>query len=69
MVLNSIALKKKMLEKQLQNKDVAEKLGISRSAVQRKLKGETEFSRVEINRLIHLLKLENKEVMEIFFDQ
>ena len=68
-MLNSIALKKKMLEKQLQNKDVAEKLGISRSAVQRKLKGETEFSRVEINRLIHLLKLENKEVMEIFFDQ
>ena len=66
--MNSIALKQKMLEKQKSNKDIAESLGISRSAIQRKLAGETEFDRTEMKKLISVLQLSKDEVMSIFFD-
>ena len=67
-IVNSIALKQKMLEKQKSNKDIAESLGISRSAIQRKLAGETEFDRTEMKKLISVLQLSKDEVMSIFFD-
>lgn len=66
--MNAIALKQKMLEKQKTNKDIAEFLGISRSAIQRKLSGETEFDRTEMKKLISVLQLSKDEVMSIFFE-
>lgn len=65
--MNLIALKQKMLEKQKRNKDIAFELGISRSAIQRKLSGEVQFSQGELKTLINILELSNEEVMSIFF--
>lgn len=45
--MNLLALKQKMLEKSKSNKDIACQLEISRSAIQRKLSGESEFDRTE----------------------
>ncbi len=66
--MNLIKLKQKMLEKQKSNKDLAFELGISRSAIQRKLAGEVQFSQGELKILIKILALSNEEVMNIFFD-
>jgi len=66
--VNLIKLKQKMLEKQKSNKDLAFELGISRSAIQRKLAGEVQFSQGELKILIKILALSNEEVMNIFFD-
>ena len=49
--------------------DVAKKIGISKSAMYRKMKGETEFTREEINTLITILKLDIKTAMKIFFGE
>lgn len=66
--MNLLALKQKMLEKSKSNKDIACQLEISRSAIQRKLSGESEFDRTEIKKLIEILDLNKDEVMFIFFD-
>lgn len=58
-----------MLEKQKSNKDLAFELGISRSAIQRKLSGEVQFSQGELKILIQILSLSDEEVMSIFFNQ
>lgn len=66
--LNIIALKQKMLEKRKSNKDLAFELGISRSAIQRKLSGGVQFSQGELKVIIDVLSLSQNEVMTIFFD-
>lgn len=66
--MNLIALRQKMLEKRKSNKDIAYELGISRSAIQRKLSGKTEFSQGELKILISILDLNKQEAMSIFFD-
>ena len=66
--MDSIALRERMLRRNVHNKDVARELGISLSALQRKLRGTTEFSRGEIKMLISYLGMSNDEVMAIFFD-
>lgn len=43
-------------------------LGISHSALHRKLNGETEFTRQEIHKTIIFLSLSDSEVMEVFFN-
>lgn len=65
--MNELKLRQKMLEKHVQNKDIANELGISKSAVQRKLNGSSEFSRAELKQLISLLNLSPNEVITIFF--
>ena len=67
--MNLIALKQKMIEKNKTNKDLAFELGISRSAIQRKLSGEVQFTQSELKTLILILELSTKEVMFIFFDE
>lgn len=67
--MNLLALRQKMLEKQKSNKTLAFELGISRSAVQRKLSGKSEFSQGEIKVLADILELSECEIMNIFFDQ
>lgn len=67
--MNLISLKQKMIEKHKSNKDLAYELGISRSAIQRKLSGEVQFSQGELKILIKILDLTPKEIMHIFFDK
>lgn len=66
--MNLIALRQKMLEQQKSNKDIAFELGISRSAIQRKLSGISEFSQGELKILINVLNLSKHEAMSIFFE-
>ena len=66
--MNLIALKQKMIEKSKTNKELAFELGISRSAMQRKLAGKTQFSQSELKVLISILNLSEAEVLFIFFD-
>lgn len=65
--MNLIALKQKMIEMNKSNKDLSFELGISRSAIQRKLSGTVQFSQGELKILIKVLNLTNEEVMNIFF--
>ena len=66
--MNLIALRQKMIEKNKSNKELAFELGISRSAMQRKLSGNTQFSQIELKVLISILQLSKAEILYIFFD-
>ncbi|MCD7837901.1 MAG: DUF739 family protein [Clostridiales bacterium] len=44
-------------------------LGISKTALYRKMKGKTEFTREEIEKTIHFLNLSKEDTMSIFFAQ
>ena len=66
--MNIVALKQKMIEMNKSNKDLSFELGISRSAIQRKLSGTVQFSQGELTILIKVLNLSKDEVMTIFFD-
>lgn len=46
---------------------IATEIGISKTAMYRKIHGETEFSRREISELINCLQLEKEIAFEIFF--
>jgi len=63
------ALRAKLYNQKVTNIALAKELGISLSAIQRKMSGETEFKRPEINIIINLLSLTDKETMSIFFKQ
>lgn len=67
--MNVIALRQKLLEKHVRVKDLKAILGISNSALQRKLSGKNEFSRCEVKKIIEYLELQNDEAMFIFFDR
>ena len=67
--MNLIALRQKMIEKNKSNKELAFELGISRSAMQRKLSGKTQFSQSELKVLISILQLSKAEILYIFFDE
>lgn len=60
-------LRAQMVRRGFKVDDLAEKMGISRSAFYRKLNGSSEFDREEISKLSELLKLGSKEVYDIFF--
>ena len=66
--MNIVALKQKMIEMNKSNKDLSFELGISRSAILRKLSGTVQFSQGELKILIKVLNLSKDEVMTIFFD-
>lgn len=61
------ALRTKLYNLKITNVVLAKELGISMSAVQRKMTGESEFKRPEINAIINLLSLTDEEAMNIFF--
>jgi len=46
---------------------VASKLSLTREALYKKLRGDTEFKASEIAKLVELLKLTSKETKNIFF--
>lgn len=47
----------------------AKKLGIAKTTFYRKIRGEGEFSRLEIQRISELLELSKDQIFEIFFGQ
>lgn len=62
-------LKSQIVLKEHTLAQVACYLGVSRSALYRKMSGESEFTRKELLKLKYLLKLSDHQVMEIFFNE
>ena len=58
-----IALKGKTI------KELAEGLGISKSGMYRKMHGQSEFTRAEIQKLIEILEIDFNTAIEIFFTE
>lgn len=65
--MNRKEFEKKLIDKDLSNKDVIEYLGISSCAYYRKLKTTSEFTQEEIKKMIKFLNLTSDESMTIFF--
>ena len=60
-------IKKLMIDAGLKNNQLAEELKISRATLYRKLNGELEFGRKEIQELIKIFNLSNDDTVRIFF--
>ena len=67
--MNVKLLKSQILLNQYTLVQVAAYLEISRSALYRKMSGESEFTRKEVLKLKCLLKLSDHQVIEIFFNE
>ena len=65
--MNTIALEKNMLDCRIKDIQLIKALQISPSAYYRKKRGETEFTRPEIQTMISELMLNSAETMDIFF--
>lgn len=65
--MNYALLEYEMKLKGKSKKDIQRKLGLSDSAIYRKMNGASQFTRDEIQIIIKTLKLKDKEVMDIFF--
>lgn len=66
--MNSSLLKSQIILNNRKIPEVAKKLKISKSAFYRKLKGQTEFTRKEINEIIDFLQLDEEMIIKIFFN-
>ncbi|PJI07057.1 MULTISPECIES: helix-turn-helix domain-containing protein [Clostridium] len=67
--MNTALLKAQIILNNKKISDLANELGISKSALYRKLRGETEFTRQEIENIIVFLGLSVSKAMEIFFNE
>lgn len=67
--MNSYLLKSKIALRGKNIKDIAIQLGISKSAMYRKMYGKSEFTRLEISLLIEILEIDVQTAMEIFFNK
>ena len=67
--MNSKLLKAQIIMCGKKMNDVANELGISKTAFYRKLKGETEFTRHEIEVIINYLGLTIEKAVDIFFGE
>jgi len=65
--MNYNLLKSKIIEKGLTQQKLAEKLGISRSALSLKMNGKTCFTNKEEKEIISLLGLSYEQIFSIFF--
>lgn len=66
--LNSNMLLGKIKEKRLTQEKVSKAIGISLSALRRKIEGKTEFTREEINKICKLLEVSDEDLLAIFFN-
>ena len=66
--MNSKKLKIKLLEKDKNLEDLALYIGCNIATIYRKLNGESDFSRNEIQQIAVFLSLSSSDVNSIFFD-
>lgn len=66
---NTVLLEEKIAESGLRIGFIAEKCGLSRMGLYKKIKGMSEFTASEISVIKELLKLSAKDIQRIFFDQ
>ena len=67
--MNCRALKAKLVLNSISMGELAAMLGISRSALFRKLNGRSEFTQSEISQIAKILHLDAEEISLIFFDE
>ena len=60
-------LKSELVLKDKSLKDLARDIGISATALYRKIKGVSEFSASEIKKISQILNLSNDKIIDIFF--
>jgi len=65
--MNSNELRVEMIRNNLSTQKIAERIGISKSAMNRKLNGESEFTQGEIVKISHELHLSTERMCDIFF--
>lgn len=66
---NELELKAECVRKQISLSELAAKIGVDYSTLYRKLKGESEFSRNELQIIRSVLYLTNERFIEIFFSE
>lgn len=64
---NSECLRKKVEDSGITFTFLAEKIGITRESLYKKMRNETEFKASEISSVAQVLRLSQKEINEIFF--
>ena len=62
-------LKAKMVQLNLTVEDLADLMGCSIGSIYRKMRGESEFTRTEIQKLYSACNLTERELIKIFFHQ
>lgn len=67
--MNIEELKVQLILHKKKNADLAETLGISKSALYRKMNKKSDFTRLEIVLIKEFLNLDNEKINEIFFNQ
>lgn len=67
--MNANRLLGRIKESKLTLAEAAKRIGISLSAFRRKIAGDSEFTREEINSLTDVLSLSNDDLLDIFFDK
>ncbi len=65
--MNLNSLNAKIRELSIPVSKIAEKMGISRQSLYLKLAGERQFKKSEANSICNILRLTNKEKIDIFF--
>lgn len=66
--MNVAMLKKKINENGFNVESIADKIGIDRSTLYRKLNGEVRMTICEANKMKQLLNMTSEEARSIFFD-
>ncbi len=67
--MNYSELRAEMVRCGVKVSDMASALGLSRSALYRKMSGNTEFLQSEISAISKLLRLNDSQIISIFFTQ
>lgn len=65
--MNIAALKAQMVLKSQRMCDLSKAIGISKSALYRRMRGTASFNREEIQKIIEVLSLSDETAMRIFF--
>lgn len=66
-MFNKNEFRAEVIRRGLTLNQIAEGLGISPTSLNRKMNGESDFFRNEIEKIIHTLHLSGEEVLRIFF--
>lgn len=65
--MNNIELKVKLMRSNMSVEDLAQRMGINKVTLYRKIKGESQFDLNEIKEVAAILNLTQNEIFSIFF--
>lgn len=68
-MFNEAKFRGKVAESKNTIRSVAQKMNIDMSTLYRKMSGESDFTRAEIQTIVHILDLSPQDVQAIFFEE